>query len=106
MMAGSKKFEIQIVSVEDASAELSKLRSDASSWRTSKFDPLKQHIQWLDRGSVLRIDEMQRSDVANLRSYIARNLTPVSSDLEFVVRSARVDEAGDTYRVYVSLRKV
>ncbi len=104
-MAKSSKFKVEVVPAEEASAELEKLRSDASSWRTSKFDPLKEHIQWLDRGSALRIDEMQRSDVANLRSYIARNLTPVSKDLEYVVRSSRIDEAAEKYRVYVFCRK-
>lgn len=104
-MAKSKQFQVEVLSAEDANAELSRLRSDASSWRSSKFDPLKQHIQWLDRGSVLRIDEMRRSDVANLRSYIARNLTPVSNNLEYVVRSHRVGDSGDAYRVFVYCQK-
>lgn len=104
-MANTSKFQVEVLSADEANAELSKLRSDASSWRTSKFDPLKQHIQWLERGSVLRIDEMRRSDVANLRSYISRNLKPLSKGLQYVVRSSRVDEEGDVYRVFVFCEK-
>ena len=64
-MAEAKRFEVEVVPAEEANVELSKLRSDASAWRTSKFDPLKQHIQWLDRGNVLRIDEMRRSEATS-----------------------------------------
>ncbi len=75
-------------------------------WRKSKFDPLKQHIQWLDRDKVLRVDDMTKNDVANLRSYIDRNITPVDKDVTFIVRSTKVDDEGTTYRVFISLEKV
>ena len=104
-MSTTRPFEIEVLSTDEANDALTKLRSSASSWRTSKFDPLKQHIQWLDRGSVLRIDEMTRSDVANLRSYIERNVTPVGKRLQYVVRSSRIDDTSDVYRVFIFCQK-
>lgn len=69
--------------------------------RTSKFDPLKQHIQWLGRGQVLRIEEMSQSDVPNLRSFIERNVILDDKKARIVVRSSRIDDSSDRFRVYV-----
>ncbi len=98
-------FNTEVVSKDDAVTELSGLRARAMGWRTSKFDPLKQHIQWLDRGKVLRVDEMSKNDVANLRSYIARNITPVENGVDIIVRSSKIDDAGERYCVYISKEK-
>lgn len=54
---------------------------------------------------ALKIDEMERSDVANLRSYIDRNVQPVGKGLSYVVRSSRIQEDGSKYRVFVFLTK-
>lgn len=104
-MAKSKNFKAELVSKEDATDELNKLRSSTMGWRKSKFDPLKQHIQWLDRDKVLRVENMTKNDVANLRSYIDRNITPVDKGIDYVVRSSKVDEEGESYRVFISLEK-
>lgn len=104
-MAKKTSFQTEVVSKDDAATELSGLRSRAMGWRTSKFDPLKQHIQWLDRSKVLRVDEMTKNDVANLRSYIDRNITPVENNVEIIVRSSKVDEEGTKYCVYISKEK-
>lgn len=104
-MARSKNFQTELVSRQDAAVELDELRSKTMAWRKSKFDPLKQHIQWLDRNKVLRVDDMSKNDVANLRSYIERNITPVDKDINFVVRSTKVDEKGESYRVFISMEK-
>lgn len=54
---------------------------------------------------MLRIDEMSRSDVANLRSYIERNVTPMGKRVKFVVRSSRIEDGSDAYRVFIFLKK-
>ncbi|MEX0820758.1 MAG: hypothetical protein WD021_01325 [Rhodothermales bacterium] len=104
-MSANKKFQAEVVSTDEAHANLSELRSRSGSRYSSKFDPLKQHIQWLERGMALKIDEMERSDVANLRSYIDRNVQPVGKGLTYVVRSSRIREDGSKYRVFVFLTK-
>lgn len=104
-MSAKKKFHAEVVSADEANANLSELRSKGGSRYSSKFDPLKQHIQWLDRGKVLKIEEMERTDVANLRGYIDRNVKPVGKGLTYIVRSSRIREDGDKYRVYVFCRK-
>lgn len=98
----AKTFETDIVSKDEADNQLAELRAGAGGARTSKFEPLKQHIQWLDRNKVLRIEKMGKNDVANLRSYIARNITPVEKGVDIVVRSSRIDDEGKEYRVFVS----
>lgn len=55
---------------------------------------------------MLRVDEMSKNDVPNLRSFIDRNIKPVEKDLEFVVRSSKIDDDGNSYRVYISKEKV
>ena len=106
-MSAKKNFNAEVVSTEEANANLSELRSKSGSRYSSKFDPLKQHIQWLERGKVLRIEEMERSDVANLRGYIERNVKPVGKGMEYVVRSSRIREDDDDskYRVFIFCRK-
>jgi hypothetical protein len=104
-MSAKKNFHAEVVSAEEAHADLSELRSKGGSRYSSKFDPLKQHIQWLDRGNVLKIEEMERSDVANLRGYIDRNVKPVGKGLRYIVRSSRLSEDGNKYRVYIFCRK-
>lgn len=105
-MTAKKMFDTEILSADEARASLSELRSRGSSGRTSKFDPLKQHIQWLERGKVLRIEEMKRTDIANLRSYIQRNIKPLGKGLEYVVRSSRIErDDDDRYRVFVFVEK-
>lgn len=99
-------FKAEVVSIDEAQSQLSELRSKGGGRRTSKFDPLKQHIQWLDKQKVLRIEEMSKNDVPNLRSFIDRNIKPVEKDMEFVVRSSKIDDEGSSYRVYVSKEKV
>lgn len=99
-------FKAEVVSVDEAQTQLSELRAKGGGRRTSKFDPLKQHIQWLNKDEVLRIDEMSKNDVPNLRSFIERNIQPVEKDLEFVVRSSKIDDDGTRYRVFVSKEKV
>lgn len=99
-------FKAEVVSIDEAQSQLSELRSKGGGRRTSKFDPLKQHIQWLNREEVLRIDEMSKNDVPNLRSFIERNIKPVEKDLAFVVRSSKIDDDGSRYRVYVSKEKI
>ena len=99
------QFDTEVLSVDEAKANLSQLRSRGGTVRGSKFDPLKQHIKWLERGKALKIEEMRRADVANLRSYIDRNIEPVGKGLQFVVRSSRIDDEGELYRVYVFCRK-
>lgn len=105
-MTAKKAFETEILSADKAFASLMELRSKSGPGRVSKFDPLKQHIKWLERGKVLRIDEVRKTDVANLRSYINRNIEPVGKNLEFVVRSSRIDQDDDDrYRVFVFVEK-
>lgn len=104
-MNAKKKFQTEIVSLDEANANLSKLRSKGGSRYSSKFDPLKQHIQWLERGKVLKIEEMDRSDVANLRGYIDRNVKPVGKGLKYVVESSRLRDDISKYRVFVFCRK-
>ncbi len=104
-MHAENTFQAEVVSTDEANANLSRLRSRGGSRYSSKFDPLKQHIQWLKRGQALRIDEMKRSDVANLRSYIDRNVKPLGRGLKYVVRSSRLRDDPSTYRVYVFIRK-
>lgn len=99
-------FKAEVVSRDEAQSQLSELRSKGGGRRTSKFDPLKQHIQWLDKQQVLRIEEMSKNDVPNLRSFIDRNIKPVEKDLQFVVRSSKIDDEGSSYRVYVSKEKI
>lgn len=99
-------FKAEVVSRDEAQSQLSELRAKGGGRRTSKFDPLKQHIQWLERDKVLRVDEMSKNDVPNLRSFIDRNIKPVEKDLEFVVRSSKIDDDGNSYRVYISKEKV
>lgn len=100
-MKRGSKFETEIISKDRATDDLSALRRRGNPGRTSKFDPLKQHIQWLDRGRALRIQEMDKADVPKLRDYIARNVTPLSKGQEFIVRSSRIDDDGRKYRVFV-----
>lgn len=104
-MSAKNSFQAEVVSADEANAKLSELRSRGGSRYSSKFDPLKQHIQWLERGKALKIDEMKRSDVANLRSYIDRNVKPVGRGLKYVVRSSRLRDDASKYRVYVFIRK-
>lgn len=103
-MKRGTRFETEIVSRDRAADDLRDLRTRANPHQVSKFDPLKQHIQWLEKGRALRIEEMDRADVPKLRSYIARNIKPLDKGHEFVVRSSRIDDGGK-YRVFVFREK-
>ena len=91
-----KKWKAEVVTADEAQKELSSLRSSAFN-RTSKFDPLKEQIEWLKDDQVLKVLEMRKNDVGNLRSYIQRNMNYESFD----VKSSKIDEKGEKYRVFI-----
>ena len=101
-MGPKRRFYTEVISKEKARAGLAKLRSKgAKAKRRSKFDPLRQHIQWLEYDQALRIEGLTATDVANLRGYVERNIPPLRDELTFDIRSRRADAMGKKYRAYI-----
>ena len=91
-----KRWKPEVITADEAEVQLREFRGGLYN-RTSKFDPLKEQIEWLKDDQALKIVEMEKNDVGNLRSYIKRHMNYENFD----VKSARVDNEGEKYRVFI-----
>ena len=93
-MAKSKSgYKIETVSAKEAHETLSKLRKGKGG--RSKYQPMLEAVQKANKGELVKIKGVPKSEVQPMRSYIYGSLDKE----EYTVKSAREDEAGTTYTV-------
>ena len=91
-MAKRGKFDVQVVSEEEAQEELAELRSGRGG-RTSKYKPLADEAQKLSEDQVMKV-QVQKNEVGGLRGYLRRRFED-----RYTVKSSKVD--GDKYMAFV-----
>lgn len=89
------QFSSKKLSVDEAQKELANLRSGKGG-RTSMYQPVLDEAREMDKGEVLKFTGTGKARVSGMRGFLDRYEPDT-----FVVRSAREDEKGDKYTVFV-----
>ncbi|MEL6443718.1 MAG: hypothetical protein AAF089_01675 [Bacteroidota bacterium] len=89
-------LNIKTISAKDAKNKLSELRSGRGG-RTSKYHPVLEAVQGRRGTQVVTLDNLSPNEVQGLRAYLYRYL----DSEEWTVKSARTDDSGNNYRVFV-----
>lgn len=92
MAKKQRSFDIERVTATKAKEELSDLRSGRGG-RTSKYLPVAEEAQELNKGQVLKL-KVKKNEVGGLRGYLRRRYGD-----QFTVKSSRLD--GDEYMAFV-----